>query len=189
MLWIDTACMILVSITTAPPHSNIITIRINMLFTTPVEILFLTILVITLLTRLDAMVHFTLPALELGESLFHLVSLTKEIIALLFKLHQSIALLFQLVSQLLIILCKFILNFFCLQTKYHFLPIHSLLLISKNSQFFLMCIDLLYELSLLFIEVQFFSLEKCYEFFLAVVFILIFLLQLFGIGNGVNTLI
>ena len=98
MLRENTATMVLVAVTTAPPHPNVITIRIDMLLATPVEILLLPELVVALHAGLDAQVHLAFAVLQFYEPLLHFVPFAQQVLALFFEFHQGIALLFQFVS-------------------------------------------------------------------------------------------
>lgn len=55
--------MVLVAVATTPPHADIVTVRVMMLLTAPVEVLFLSILFVALHACLDANIHFSFPIL------------------------------------------------------------------------------------------------------------------------------
>lgn len=117
MLGENTAAMVLVAVTTAPPHPNVITIRVNMLLATPVEILLFAELVVALHAGLDAQVHLAFTALQFYEPLLHFVPFTQQVFALFLEFHQGIALLFQFVRQLLVVLGQPVLDLFRLERK------------------------------------------------------------------------
>ena len=152
--------MIPVLVTTTPPHADIVTVRIMMLLTAPVEVLFLSILFVALHTSLYANIHFSFPILQFYKSLLHNVTLSKEVNTLLLQLHQTIGLLLELIRQLFIILSELVRCLLRLESKDHFFPVHPRLLVNENSQVVLIAVDCHDELPLLFVKVEFLALKE-----------------------------
>jgi hypothetical protein len=76
--------VVLVLVTTAPPHLYIVTVWINMILTTPVEVLFFSELIVALNTSLDTEIYFSLTIFHLDQALLHLVAFVQQILALFF---------------------------------------------------------------------------------------------------------
>jgi hypothetical protein len=94
-----TSGLFLAPLTAAPPH--LASVDSSMGPATPVEVLFLVVLLSAHLTHLDALVHLSLSTLKLHYSLLHFLPLCLEHLVLLVKLHALVNFAVQVLGQLL----------------------------------------------------------------------------------------